>query len=92
MQRFDTKNPLDFAPFTVDFVNILPTGDKIIGGAVTTSLPTLTVAAVSFIGTQLTVWLAGGSEGTDYELTHAVDTAAGIHEVRPTLLLVSSDI
>ena len=92
MMRFDPRNPLDFAPFTADFVNILPPADTIVAASVDTMPPDLTVAAVSFQGTQVTVWLSGGSDGTDYEVTYAVTTADGLHEVRPTALLVTTEL
>lgn len=92
MLRFDPKNPLDFSPFTVDFVNLLPAGDTIVAGSVTPMPASITIGAVSFLGTQLTVWLGDGSDGTDYELSHAIDSAAGVHEVRPTAILVTSEM
>jgi hypothetical protein len=70
------KDPAAVLDYRVDWSDWLETGDTIESSMWTVS-PGLTQTFVTFDGTSATVWLAGGSAGSDYQLTNRIVTTDG---------------
>lgn len=91
--RFDAKPPGDMDSFTLDFSKWLTSGDTITSATVTTNPSDLAVSGsptIDSTGTQVSVWLIGGTSGTDYVVSYTVATALGRHATRSAKLYCGS--
>lgn len=71
-----TKDPDALLDYLVDWEDWLSTGDFIVSAA-TSATSGLTVSTQAFTSTQHTIWLSGGTKGTDYIVTSRVWTNGG---------------
>ena len=85
----DPKDGGDDLDFYLDWSDILPAGD-VIASSVWTVPSGLTSHDEAFTDTTTVIWLAGGTEGTQYSLTNVVTTAAGRIIERDVILKVKN--
>jgi hypothetical protein len=71
-----TKDPDAILDYLVDWEDWLATGDYIVSAA-TSVQSGLTLTTQAFTSTQHTIWLSGGTKGTDYTVTSRVWTNDG---------------
>lgn len=80
------KDPQAIWPYTIDYVNLLPTGETI--SSVTWTVPTgITKVSQANTTTTATVVLSGGTAGQRYEvLCHIVTTPSGYEDDRTIII------
>jgi hypothetical protein len=71
------KHPESVLDYGWDWTPWLDTGETIVGQPVITADPGITVQSQSNTTTAVTVWLAGGTDGTRYNIACRVTTSAG---------------
>lgn len=87
---FPTKDPQDLLDYTVDITRILGTGSSdTITTAVWTVPSALTKTAETVDGTQVQVWLDGGTPGVTHQLHVTITTSQGRRIDRDILLPVA---
>lgn len=80
----DSASTLDYR---FDWAAWMETGDTISAAAVTVPAG-LTETAETFDDTSVTVWVSGGTTGTDYQVTCQITTTAGRVDERTITLRV----
>lgn len=81
------KDPGSTVDYEIDLTKLL-SGDTIAGSSWTAD-PGITLGAMNFSATTVTVWLSGGTVGMMYRVTNTVTTAGGRTIVRSFLVLVN---
>lgn len=83
-----TKDPDAILDYTVDWSDWLATGDTI--SSVASSVQTgITRTTQTNTTTTHTIWLSGGTEGQEYEVTSRIDTAGGRTDERTIIIRVN---
>ena len=81
MSEVLVKQPVESAPYEIDFTNLIPTGDSLSSVTSVTATPSgsgdLTLGYVTISGTKVQFLVEGGIEGTMYRIDAVVVTAAG---------------
>jgi hypothetical protein len=72
----DPKDPDDTEDFTLDWANVLDTGETISTLAVTSVSGGLTVSSSSISGTETTARTTGGTAATDAVIRYRITTSA----------------
>ena len=71
------KDPADELDYTIGWSSWLPDGDTIVDASWTVPAGLTEPQASSYTTTTSTVWLAGGSAGTDYTVACLITTTEG---------------
>lgn len=82
-----TKDPQATLDYLFDWSGWLATGETITASTMTATTG-ITVQSASFTTTTATVWLAGGTLGTAYQVTNHVTTNAGRQDDRTITITI----
>lgn len=81
------KDPLSTLDWTWDWSQWLLSGESLLTSTFTAT-PGITVQSSSFTITSATVWLAGGTSGTPYQVSNLVTTTMGRTDERSITIRV----
>lgn len=87
-----SKDPSEKLDYTLDWDDRLAVGETI--SASTWSVPagiTQSTPSPSFTTTTTTIWLTGGTAGTNYQVTNHVTTSAG-REYERSIFIFATDL
>ena len=72
-----SKQPVEVKDFDIDYSEWLTTGDNVESAPVVVATTGLTVNSVFVNNPRIKIWVAGGTDGTQYKLTVTMTTADG---------------
>jgi hypothetical protein len=72
-----SKQPVEVKDFDIDYSEWLTTGDNVESATVVVATTGLTVNSVFVNNPRIKIWVAGGTDGTQYKLTVTMTTADG---------------
>lgn len=75
------KDPQAVLDYLIDWGRYLPSGD-VISTSTWTATTGITIASNSKTSTTTTVWLSGGTAGTNYSVTNHISTTGGRQDDR----------
>lgn len=72
-----SQQPTERLSYTIDYTDVLPTGDNVDTATATVSPAGLTVESVSPLDPRVKFWVTGGVSGTTYKVTVTMHSADG---------------
>jgi hypothetical protein len=72
-----TQQPTERLSYTIDYTDVLPSGDNVDIAAASVSPAGLTVENVSPIDPRVRFWVTGGTSGATYKVTVTMTSADG---------------
>lgn len=72
-----TKQPVEVKDYDIDYSEWLTTGDNVESATVEVAPTGLTIEATYINDPRIKVWVAGGTDGTQYKLTVTMTSADG---------------